>query len=96
MFFLALTNLVAGSAAARVPIFSKLALMTRRRWPTRRWGGEGGGQEDKEEEGGDQRSGEHLCQQEFGERKRDQEMALTPGATRMSRHTCIGGHVHYS
>ena len=96
MFFLALTNLVAGSAAARVLIFSKLALMTRRRWPTRRWRGGGGGQEDKEEEAGDQRSGEHFCQQEFGERKRDQEMALTPGATRMSRHTCIGGHVHYS
>ena len=60
MFFLALTNLVAGSAAARVLIFSKLALMTRRRWPTRRWGGGGGSQEDAEEEGGDQRSGEHF------------------------------------
>ena len=59
-FFLSLTSLVAGSATARVLIFSKLTQMTRRRWPTRRWRGGGGGQEDAEEEGGDQRSGEHL------------------------------------
>ena len=39
---------------------------------------------------GGRRSEKWRTSWKLGERKRDQEMALTPGATRMSRHTLRG------